>query len=346
MISMSSTQHCEPSEPLTAAPPDGMKEPELVPLTMRASTSKQPTVLASRTSLHLSALVAILVCMAILQAFAREKDTTQYGAGLIVNVPFPEPDVTQAVKEVIQNGIIRGSKEYERDQYITGAEVATSVRGFPAWQETGTVFYKVRTHALDPRNFKESGDVGTLAVRYVVQPQGDKNTVLRIDSIFVEDFRHTVHPSNGSVEGAEYKDIHDHLEALNALKQEAAAAGQRSSVNEKLLRNEESASPLSAQNRTNTESAAAPQKAEMAQPAALTETPQEQLTRLRRQVERAVKPPGAPLKASPFRSAKTLTSLPSGTEVLIVITTPYWLGVETHQGQHGWVSRDDLELAP
>jgi hypothetical protein len=297
--------------------------------------------------LRLNALVAIVVCMAILPAFAREKDTTQYGAGLIVNVPFPEPDVTQAVKEVIQNGIIRGSKEYERDQYITGAEVATSARGFPAWQETGTVFYKVRTHALDPRNFKQSGDVGTLAVRYVVQPQGDKATVLRIDAIFVEDFRHTVHPSNGSVEGAEYKDIHDHLEALNALKQEAvAAAGQRSPVNQKLLRNEESAPALPQQNGTNTESAAAPQNADRAQPAALTETPQEQLNKLRRQVERVVKPPGAPLKASPFRSAKTLTSLPSGTEVLIVITTPYWLGVETHQGQHGWLSRDDLELVP
>ena len=76
--------------------------------------------------------------------------------------------------------------------------------------------------------------------------RGDKNTVLRIDAIFVEDFRHTVHPSNGSVEGAEYKDIHDHLEALNALKQEAAAVGQRSPVNGKLLRNEESAPSLPA----------------------------------------------------------------------------------------------------
>lgn len=288
--------------------------------------------------------IAIVLCLAIVPTLAREKDTTQYGAGLIVNIPFPEADVTQAVKEVIQNGIIRGSKEYERDQYITGAEVATSARGFPAWQEGGTVFYKVRTHALDPRNFKESGDVGTLAVRYVVQAQGDKNTVLRLDAIFVEDFRHTVHPSNGSVEGAEYKDIHDHLEALRALKEAGAANEQRSSVNEKLLRNNDSAPTTLGQNRPTSESIPSPSKAQAAEPAA--QTPQEQLAKLRRQVERVVKPPGAPLKASPFRSAKTLTSLPSGTEVLIVITTPYWLGVETHQGQHGWVSRDDLELAP
>lgn len=290
--------------------------------------------------------ILTLLCLGILPARAREKDTTQYGAGLIVNVPFPEADVTQAVQEVVQNGIIRGSKEYERDQYVTGAQVATTARGFPEWQEGGTVFYKVRTHALDPRNFKESGDVGTLAVRYVVQHQGDQNTVLRIDAIFVDDSRHTVHPSNGSVEGAEYRDIHDHLETLRGLKQEAAAAAaQRSQVNEKLLPTKGN-TPFLAAGPARGVSSSADNKPQTAEAASLSETPQEHLKRLKRQLERVVKPPGAPLKASPFRSAKTLTSLPSGTEVLIVINTPYWLGVETHDGQHGWMSRDDLELAP
>ena len=67
---------------------------------------------------------------------------------------------------------------------------------------------------------------------------------------------------------------------------------------------------------------------------------------LRRQLERLVKAPGAPLKSAPFHTASTLQSLPSGTEVLVVITTPYWVGVETHEGQHGWMLRDDLELLP
>jgi hypothetical protein len=295
---------------------------------------------------HILILIAcMMIWIGILPVYGREKDTTQYGAGLIVNVPFPEADVKQAVKEVSENGIIRGSKEYERDQYITGAEVANSVRGFPDWQEGGQVFYKVRTHALDPRNFKESGDVGTLAVRYVVQAQGDKNTVLRLDAIFVEDFRHTVHPSNGSVEGAEYKDIHDHLEALHALKQEAAeAAAQHRQVNEKLLRKDNSSPSLPVQTRTLVDPSVTDAKT-LSSPSA-NETPEEHLKSLRRQVERAVKPPGAPLKASPFRSASTLVALPSGTEVLIVISTPYWYGVETHQGQHGWMYRDDLELVP
>lgn len=300
---------------------------------------ERPLILASLFSLCLAALP--------LQLRAREKDTTQYGAGLIVNVPYPAADVTQAVQEVIQNGIIRGSKEYERDQYVTGAEVATSVRGFPDWQESGTVFYKVRTHALDPRNFKESGDVGTLAVRYVVQSQGDQNTVLHIDAIFVEDFRHTVHPSNGSVEGAEYKDIHDHLETLHALKQQAKeAAAQHTQVNEKLLRNETGPATLPVQSQPVPQTTAQGTTPNQSLTSEVNESPEQHLKNLRRQVERIVKPPGTPLKASPFRSAKTLVSLPSGTEVLIVISTPYWLGVETHEGQHGWIYRDDLELAP
>jgi hypothetical protein len=297
-----------------------------------------------RSAVVVATLFALL--LESLPAGAREKDNAHYGEGLIINVPFPEADVTQAVKEVIENGIIRGSKEYERDQYVTGAQSATTVRGFPAWQEGGAVFYKVRTHALDPRNFKESGDVGTLAVRYVVQAQGDKNTVLRIDAIFVEDFRHSVHASNGSVEGAEYKDVHDHLESLRLLKQEATeAAAQHSQVSEKLLRKEPSPS-LPGQTRPPAESPATAANLQPGEPALPNESPEQHLKSLRRQVERVIKPPGAPLKASPFQSASTLTSLPSGTEVLIVITTPYWLGVETHSGQHGWVSRDELELVP
>jgi hypothetical protein len=31
---------------------------------------------------------------------------------------------------------------------------------------------------------------------------------------------------------------------------------------------------------------------------------------------------------------------------LIEISTPYWLGVETHEGQHGWILRDELEQLP
>jgi polyhydroxyalkanoate synthesis regulator phasin len=286
----------------------------------------------------------LLLTVGSLPLCAREKDAIQYGAGLIINVPMSESDVVKAVEEVAGNGIIRGTKEYNKDEYITGAVVATSSPLFPAWTEGGKIFYKVRLHALDPRNFKQSGDVGTLAVRYVVMGQSEKNTVLRIDAVFVEEFRHTSHPSNGSVESSEYKDIHDHLEAMEVLKQQTSEAEKERQ--EQLARKQRAAfesdtppvttpPPIPAAAENVAEAMTAP-----------TQSLQERVHDLRRQVERIVKSPGAALKSAPFRSASTLQSLATGTEVLIVISTPYWYGVETHDGQHGWLSRDQLELLP
>ena len=78
----------------------------------------------------------------------------------------------------------------------------------------------------------------------------------------------------------------------------------------------------------------------------LTQTLEQRVQELRHQLQRLVKAPGAPIKSAPFHTATTLQSLPTGTEVLIVISTTYWVGVETHNGQHGWILRDDLELLP
>jgi hypothetical protein len=283
---------------------------------------------------------------------AREKEAIQYGAGLIVNVPFPEAQVTQVVQDVAQNGIIRGSKEYSKDEYVSGATFASSTHAFPEWTEPGKVFYKIKLKALDPQNFKNTNDVGTLAVRYVVQGQDDKHTVLHIDARFVEDYRRMSHPSNGSVEGAEYATIHDRLEATEAMKnsttefekekQDAIAKKQT------VLADETSSSvpPSTNSNSPATQPAPAASSPDVAAPAAPPQTAEEKVKDLRRQVERLVKAPGAPLKSAPFHTASTLQSLPAGSEVLIEIATPYWLGIETHDGQRGWVLRDDLELLP
>jgi len=281
---------------------------------------------------------------------AREKDALLYGAGLIVSLPFPETEVVQVVQDLVQNGIIRGTKEYNRDEYVSNATAESSTRAFSAWTGDGKAFYKVKAHALDPRNFKDSGDVGTLAVRYVVQAQGDKHSVLRIDAVFVEDFRHTAHLSNGSVESAEYKDIHDRLDAIVAMKTETAEAERQR--DEKLTRqfaSEETTgaatpppSPMPAVESPGN-SASAPQGG-LTQ--AAPQTLEQRVKDLRRQVQRLVKAPGAPLKSAPFHTASTLQSLPTGTEVLIVISTTYWFGVETHDGQHGWILRDELEQLP
>jgi hypothetical protein len=283
----------------------------------------------------------------------RDKDKLPYGEGLIVNVPLAENEVAQVVEDVAQNGVIRGTKEYNKDEFVAGAKPAASCRIFPAWTEGGKVFYKVREHAIDPRNFKDGGDVGTLAVRYVVLAQGDKNTVLRIDALFEEDFRHTVHQSSGSVESSEYKDIHEHLEAIQVMKKQNVEAD--AERQEQLLKKQNQAmqwkdpappSPLNSESAAYSSSKEAPKPSaspNLPPASAPAQTVEERVKDLRKQVERTVKSPGAPLKSAPFHSASTLQTLSAGTEVLILISTPYWYGIETHDGQHGWMMRDQLE---
>jgi hypothetical protein len=317
----------------------------------------------------------VLAFAVALPAVGREKDKLPYGEGLIVNIPLPEGEVTQVVQDVVQNGVIRGTKEYNKDEFVSGANAATSSQIFPAWDQGGKVFYKVRNQAIDPRNFKEGGDVGTLVVRYVVQAQGEKNTVLRIDALFREDFRKTVHPSNGSVESAEYKDIHEHLEAIEVMKQQNVEAererqAQLAKKHNSAIRQDTFAvsapqsptgfPPQAVENRTETvppadslqsppeasPNQALPEQASSGQTSTGQlpgQTLEAHVEDLRKQVERLVKAPGAPLKSAPFHTAGNLQTLTAGTEVLILISTPYWYGVETREGQHGWIMRDQVE---
>jgi hypothetical protein len=338
-----------------------------------------------RAALYLRVTAAfLLLTAAAIPARGRDKNVLAYGEGLIINIPLPEPEVAQVVEEAVQDTIIRGTKEYNKDEYVAGAVAATSTPVFPKWTEDGRVFYKVRKQALDPRNFKDSTDVGTLAVRYVVKPQGDKNTVLRIDAIFVEDFRRVAHPSNGSVESAEYKDIQDRLASIELVKKETAEAlrikqerlakeksspdnnvssskdGEASSSNDsgkELLSTppstamaSDSMNGESPEGAKTTASASPSSPSSMPRPAPTYqesgETLEQHIAELRVQLERLVKQPGAPLKSAPFHTATTLKSLQPGVEVLIQITTPYWYGVETHDGDHGWIRRDQLEQLP
>lgn len=300
-------------------------------------------------------LFFLIAVALVLPSPARDKNVLEYGAGLITNIPLPFDEVTQAVEDVAGSGIIRGTKEYNKDQYVKGADTATTSSAFPPWRDAGRVFYKVRKQALNPWNFKDSQDVGTITVRYVVQPQGEKNSVLRIDAVFVEENRHSVHPSDGSVETSEYKDIQDHLGAAELLKKETSEALQAKeeratkkdfglSNDTELLSTPTAGESSSRDNLVDTGLLSlAPGSSPLED---LNETPEQHLASLRKQVERVVKKPGAPLKSAPFHSASTLRALDPGTEVLVVILSPYWLGVETHEGDHGWIRRDELETLP
>jgi hypothetical protein len=254
-----------------------------------------------------------------------------YGLGLDVGVPASEQELVQAVQDVVSDGIIQGSKEYNKDEYIAGADAAGSTSVFPAWTGPGHAFYKVRKGALDPRGFKDSGDSGTLAVRYVVQHQDEKNTILKIDAIFVDDFHRKAHSSNGSVEAAEYAAIQDHLATMRLQKQHA--------VEEEDHRRQEVAAKELEQKRQQ-------KQLELAIAQSPDERLEQHVQKLRHDVERLVRAPGGQLKSAPFHSATSLKSLPAGSQVVVLISTPYWFGVETEDGQHGWIHRSQLEALP
>jgi hypothetical protein len=283
--------------------------------------------------LAIAMLSVLWLAFAVAPLRGREhKKREDYGLGFSAEIAAPESEVLQAVEAVIEDGIIQGSTEYNKDKYIAHATAATSSPLFPEWKDSGKVFYKVRTKVLAPANFKETGDEGTLAVRYVVQSRDPNKTILRIDAVFVEDFRRTVHRSDGSVESAEYKDIQDHVDALELQKTQVQEGDKH--------RQEEIARQALEREREQNEAEALAAAQTSAQ--ALEQHVQD----LRRQAERVIRAPGAQLKSAPFHSASNLKSLETGTEVVIVIATPYWYGVETEDGQHGWIHREQLEPLP
>jgi hypothetical protein len=262
----------------------------------------------------------------------RKVRTEDYGLGFSTEISSPESEVLQAVEAIVNDGIIQGTKEYNKDKYIENASSVTSSPLFPEWKEPGRVYYKVRTGVLAPLNFKESRDEGTLAVRYVVQSKDASKTILRIDTVFVEDFRRTVHSSDGSVENAECQDIKDRIDAVESEKkqtEEREKQRQEKVTGQTLERKRlaDEASTLAA-----------------AQTSA--QTLDQHLESLRHQAERVVKAPGGQLKSAPFHSATNVKSLEAGAEVVILVVTPYWYGVETTDGQHGWINRGQLEPLP
>jgi hypothetical protein len=165
-----------------------------------------------------------------------------------------------------------------------------------------------------------------------VQKVGLTSTALRIDSVFVESSGHGVHRSEGAVELAEYDAIKSHIQAIQTRRQ------QEQDELRKLQR--EDAERRALAERRKQEEQVATAKAE-----STVKDLQQRVDDLRRQVE-ARSRTGVSLKAAPFRSASILQSLPAKSEVVILVVTQYWYGVETQDGHHGWIRRADLEPLP
>jgi hypothetical protein len=277
-------------------------------------------------------LIGFLLSTLSLAVLCFAEDKNKDSPGFVTELPAKEADVLEVVKDIAEDSTIRGTYDYEREKTLTGAVSAKTSNAFDAWQGPGEVFYKVLPGALAPRHFIDSADIGTITVRYVVQPLGGARTRVRIDAIFVETGRRKKHLSDGTVEASELKAIQDKVQEILLDEQKAAAESKR--------REAEDVAKASALRERQEETA----RLEAAESSI--QGLERRLHDLRHEVELRVIESNTALKSAPFQKAANLQSLGAGAEVVILITTPYWYGVETTDGHRGWLRQDQVEFLP
>lgn len=252
--------------------------------------------------------------------------------GLVREFLAPISDVRQAVLSVQRDHIIHGTLVFDKEPTLTGAEAIDATPLFDPWQGPGEVYYKIRAEAIAPRHFLDSADQGTIGVRYAIIPVTEDRTRVKVDSVYIESARKTIHPSDGSVEKSEMNEIKDALDSLQQAAMEAADARRRA-LSAELVKQSYARQRDEESNRVNNAQTTEKQM-------------QQEIASLRHELQRRVKAPGADLKAAPFQSAANLKTLSASAEVVILIVTPHWLGVETPEGQRGWLPVEKLEPLP
>lgn len=249
------------------------------------------------------------------------------GGGYAGSLDAPEAEVLKAVHLVVNDTIVHGTYSYEKEKQLKGAKAAESARVFGELPEAGKVYFKVAENVLAPRHFKETADLGTIYVRYIVRGTGANTTALQVDAVYVEKNRRRQHASDGSVEQAEFQAIKERLEKMQAEESAPLPAGGEPSA----------ATPAVG-------IGSAP--ASVIKPAASPEELEKKVADLKHRVEMRTAAGGAALKAAPYRTSATLQPLAERAELLVVVVTKYWYGVETTDGRRGWVHRSQVEPLP
>jgi hypothetical protein len=256
--------------------------------------------------------------------------TTDVPEGFAIDLKASEADVLKAVEIVTQDTILHGTQVYSREDELTEAEAATGSVYYGPWTGPGHAFYKVRKQALSPQHFKNSTDVGTITVRYIVLGVAPNRTHLQIDAVFVEDGSKRVHPSDTTVETSEFAEIQSHIVRIQREERQTADLLQRRQLQ------------LAAQSNVKERDAEA---AKLKDAENSVQSLELRLHELQHEAELRVKAQ-ANLKSAPFQHAATLQSVPANSDVLIEVITPYWYGVETVDGHRGWLRHDQVEPLP
>lgn len=277
--------------------------------------------------------------------YARTREKAAPSFTIEVDQPFSR--VAAVVEDVARSSVIKGTFEYAGDEQLTGAQFEMNSRLFPVWTGTGKVFFKVRSRTLAPKHFIQSNDVGSVAVRYVVQENGANSTRLVIDAVFVENAGHHGHPSDGYVEACEFAEIgkrlkeFDQQRTLRALGHEFSPSRESSSQPDKPVEKEVGSSATADIRR-----AIAEQESQLAADTTNLRQLEAQARKLRASEFVRITAERAELKASPYSHARVVAALRQGQEVTVLVKTAYWFRVQSEGGQEGWVSHSALEAQP
>ena len=134
------------------------------------ASARRSKSIVKTTGLRFSCSAFLLILFMCGLCFSWTRETG--GASFSIDLDKPFAEVVSAVGEVARSGSIKGTFEYRDEEQLNGAQFAEKSQLFPAWSEPGKVFFKVRNKTLSPAHFLNSNDVGTVAVRYVVQERG------------------------------------------------------------------------------------------------------------------------------------------------------------------------------
>jgi hypothetical protein len=250
--------------------------------------------------------------------------------GFAIDLKASEADVLKAVELISQDTVLHGTQVYAREDELTEAEAADSSSYYGPWTGPGRAFYKVRKQAISPQHFKNSTDVGTITVRYIVLGVAPNRTHLQIDAVFVEDGAKKVHTSDTTVETSEFAEIQANIVRIQREARQTADALQRRQLQ------------VAAQANVKERDAEA---AKLKDAESSVQSLESRLRELQHTAELRVKTT-VNLKSAPFQHAATLQPVLANSDVLIEIITPYWYGVETVDGHRGWLRRDEVEPIP
>lgn len=275
-------------------------------------------------------LLALILLFAVCSSFAQiyhdpHKKTT---IGFSIDLNSSPELVTQIVKGVASDSVIRGTFMYAKDNDIDQANFATTSDVLPPGTGAGQVFYKVKSKVLSPAHFPAATDMGTITVRYVVETVNPQRVHLAIDAVFVTDTGHRLYASDGNIETAEFAEIMTQVKAVEAPKvrhhapQTSVVAGQETAGLQSTLMDE--------QNR-------------LADAKATEAKLQQRIKQLEFNTEGRVRGHAVPLKASPYDHSSTVLTLEKGLTVTVLTTTKYWYRIRTSKGDEGWIYYAFLE---